>query len=79
MGRNGRDSKGTKGDIKKYQEGWLGHLNGCYQQKEKKRLKFFFGGVWQWTSDGDNGLDDERRVKNYELKNMNRNKWARSQ
>jgi Cys-tRNA synthase (O-phospho-L-seryl-tRNA:Cys-tRNA synthase) len=44
MGRNGRASKGIIGDIKKYQEGWLGHLNGCYQQqkKKKKRLKFFF-------------------------------------
>jgi len=41
MGRNGRDIKGTKGDIKKYQEGWLEHLNGCYQPKKKKRLKFF--------------------------------------
>ncbi len=57
MYRNGRDSKGTGGDIKKYQEGWLGQLNGCYPQK---KIEVFLWGVWQWTSDGHNGLNDER-------------------
>lgn len=37
--------------------------------KRKEKIEVFLGGVWQWTSDGDNGLDDERCVKNYESKN----------
>jgi hypothetical protein len=28
--------------------------------KNKIKIEVFSWGVWQWTSDGDNGLDDER-------------------